>query len=74
MLRKTADSIEAGEIDFPVTTAVLVLGHTDSERPEGGQLLQESFWQTFGFGPRTDSFTVRGLLNTVLTQWGHDHD
>jgi hypothetical protein len=73
MLRQLADDIEAGEIDFPVTTCVVLLGHTNAERPgEGQELLQEMFWRTYGFGPRTDTFTVRGLMATCLNRWNHD--
>ena len=74
-LRGLADRIERGEIDWPVTTAVVVLGHTDAERPAGedGVSLQQNHWDTYGYGPRTDSFTVRGLLATVIhNDWGSD--
>lgn len=72
-LRSVADNIEAGNVEFPVTTCVLVLGHTDSEVPCGdGDLGQSIFWRTYGMGPRTDTFTVRGLMATVLNRWGHD--
>ena len=72
-LRAIADDIEAGKVDFPVTTAVVVLGHTDTEVPCGdGDLGQSLYWQTFGVGPRTDTFTIRGLLATVLNRWGYD--
>lgn len=70
-LRRLADSIEAGELSWPVTTAVIVLGHCDSEVPVGnGELRQEAFWSTYGAGPRTDVFTVRGLLASVVNDWG----
>lgn len=72
-LRRIADEIERGEVEFPVTTAVLVLGHTDAERAvDDGLLMQRNYWRTFGMGPRTDSFTVRGLLATVLNRWEHE--
>lgn len=73
-LRDIADDIEAGEVAFPVTTAVVVLGHTDSEVPCGdGDLGQTLFWRTFGVGARNDTFTIRGLLATVLNRWGHEY-
>lgn len=71
-LRRIADEIEAGELDWPVTTAVVLLGHTDSERPASdGVLMQNNYWSTYGAGPRCDTFTVRGLMATALREWGH---
>ena len=72
-LRKVADEIEAGDVEFPVTTCCVVLGHTDAEVTMGdGDLGQSIFWRTYGMGPRGDAFTIRGLLATVLNRWGHD--
>lgn len=71
-LRRVADEIEAGEIEWPVTTAVLVLGHTDAEVPDGDDRVQQIYWQTYGMGSRTDVFTVRGVLATVLNSWSDD--
>ena len=72
-LRRLADMIEAGEHgDFPVTTCVVLIGHTDAEVPGGGEHRQANYWATFGYGPRCDSFTVRGLMATCLRDWGHD--
>lgn len=69
-LRRIADDIEAGEHgDWPVTTAVLVIGHTDAEVPEGDVRVQRSYWHTYGAGPRCDVYTVRGLLMTAITRW-----
>lgn len=73
-LRNIADDIEAGNLEFPATTAVLVIGHTDPEVPCGdGARGQDLYWATFGMGPRNDTFTVRGLLMTALNRWGHEH-
>lgn len=72
-LRLIADDIEAGKVEWPVTTAVLILGHTGVDRPEGDdERWQEMFWRTYGVGPRSDAFTVRGLLATAIHHWGHD--
>lgn len=72
-LRKIADDIEAGKFDWPVTTAVLICGHTDAEVPVGDDTLAEqSYWTTFATGPRTDSFTVRGLVQSAMRRWNHD--
>jgi hypothetical protein len=73
-LRDIADQIERGEIAWPVTTAVLLLGHTGPERPsdEEGEYKEESHWTTYGFGPRRDIFTCRGLMATCLNRWNHD--
>lgn len=73
-LRRIADQIEAGEHgDWPVTTCVVLLGHTDGEVPQGEALVQQTYWSTYGAGPRTDIFTVRGLLASAINRWGHDH-
>lgn len=72
-LRRIADDIEAGKHgDWPVTTAVVVLGHSDAETNDGDNRLQRSYWDTYGAGPRCDSFTVRGLLATVISRWNKD--
>jgi len=74
-LRRIADDIEAGRHgDWPVTTCVLVIGHTGPEIPDpDGNLAQENFWRTYGAGPRCDSFTTRGLLMTAANRWGDDY-
>lgn len=72
-LRGIADQIEAGEHgDFPVTSCIVVIGHTDQETQDGETRYQRSYWHSYGLGPRSDSFTLRGLLATVLQRWGHD--
>lgn len=73
-LRRIADDIEAGEHgDWPVTTAIVLIGHSDSEVNDGENRIQRSYWNTYGAGPRADiAFTVRGLLTTALSQWSHD--
>ena len=72
-LRRIADDIEAGDHgDWPVSTAVVVLGHSDAEFNNGTDRIQQSYWTTYGAGPRADSFTVRGLLSTVISRWSHD--
>jgi hypothetical protein len=74
-LRRIADDIESRRHgDWPVTTAIVVIGHTDSEVNDGDNRIQQNYWQTYGAGPRCDAFTTRGLLATVLSRWGHDHD
>lgn len=74
-LRRIADDIENGEHgDWPVSTAVVVIGHSDSEVNDGENRIQRSYWRTFGAGPRADSFTVRGLLMTVISRWSHDEE
>lgn len=71
-LRRIADDIEKGEHgDWPVTTCVVVIGHSDAETNDGETRMQRSYWDTYGLGPRCDSFTVRGLLSTVLSRWNH---
>lgn len=70
-LRRIADDIEAGKIwDNPVTTCVVLLGHTGPERCVEGVMHEKSSWATFGFGPRHDTFTVRGLLASAMRRWG----
>ena len=73
-LRDIAKQIEDGEIEWPVTTAVLLLGHTGSEKPGGeeGEYSEEMHWQSYGFGPRRDVFTCRGLMATCLNRWNHN--
>jgi hypothetical protein len=73
-LRRLADTIEAGMVDdMPViTTAVVVLGHSadklEAGRPgEEGEVAHQSSWAMYGFGPRCDTFTIRGLLATSVT-------
>ena len=70
-LRGLADSIEKGEIEWPVTTCVVCLGHTGSlSNPDtSGYVWQGVHWRTHGYGPRVDNFTVRGLLSTVIARW-----
>lgn len=68
-LRRIADDIEGGNLEWPVTTAVLVVGHTDAEVPAGSSLMQSAYWTTYGMGPRCDTFTVRGLISSVLSHW-----
>lgn len=70
-LRRYADHIEVGDISFPVTTAILVLGHSETRNVSDG-LEQTQFWETVPMGPRVDGFTVRGLLATVMNRWRDD--
>lgn len=65
-LRRIADQYEAGEYGL-ATTCLVVMGHT-SDRPENGGVAQSNTFEMFGLGPRTDIFTVRGLLLTVATR------
>lgn len=72
-LRRIADEVEGGEFSWPVTTACLILGYTDAEIRMGGDLLAEqSYWTTYAMGPRTDNFTVRGLVSSAMRQWNYD--
>lgn len=65
-LRNLADEIEAGEIAL-TTTCIVALGHTTDHR-EGDEIMRGSSYSLFGFGPRCDTFTMRGLLLSVATQ------
>lgn len=71
-LRGLADRLEAGEVDLS-TTCVVALGHT-IDRREGDDILRGSKYSLFGFGPRCDTFTIRGLLLSVATQELPDED
>lgn len=73
-LRKLADQIEAGDPDWPVTTCVVALGHTGTESnpDENGFCWQGVHWRTHGYGPRTDNFTVRGLMATIIARWDNE--
>jgi hypothetical protein len=73
-LRRIADEIDASEHgDWPVTTCVVVIGHSDSETPRGDdEVAHRYYWQSYGIGPRHDSFTCKGLLMTAMHQWGSD--
>lgn len=74
-LRRIADEVEAGEIEWPVTTAVVILGHTDAEVPQAdGSLAERSYWATYAAGPRTGTFTVRGLVASAMRGWNYDDD
>lgn len=73
-LRRLADTIEAGEVeDIPVvTTAAVVLGHTSQSKEAGengeeGQVIHKSYFALYGFGPRCDTYTIRGLLATAAS-------
>lgn len=66
-LRRLADIIESGEIEWPVTTCIVLLAHADAEIPSGDhELGQRSYWKMYGYGPRCDTFTVRGVIATAL--------
>jgi hypothetical protein len=72
-LRRIADDIEGGSLEWPVTTAVLICGHTDGEVTlSDGSLAEESYWTTYVMGPRTSTFTVRGLVASAMRKWNHD--
>ena len=66
-LRKLADEIEAGEYGLR-TTCLVVLGHTDDRMAESGDKMHGCDFELFGYGPRCDTFTTRGLLLTAATQ------
>jgi hypothetical protein len=65
-LRKLADQIEAGEYGLR-TTCLVVLGHTGERLDGDGDKVHGSDYEMFGYGPRCDTFTTRGLLLTVAT-------
>ena len=65
-LRSIADDLEKGEIEMPVTTAVLLLGSTSQRKCEQCEDFEVgSSHIVYAMGPRTDPFTVRGLLTTA---------
>lgn len=64
-LRGLAGMIEAGDIEFPVSTCLVILGHTKEGR-DGDHVIHSSDHELFGYGPRCDTFTVRGLLATAV--------
>lgn len=66
-LRKLADQIEAGDYGLR-TTCLVVLGHTGDSIDGNGDKVHGSDYEMFGYGPRCDTFTTRGLLLTVATQ------
>lgn len=72
-LRKLADRIEAGEYGLK-TTCLVVLGHTGERIADNGDLMHGSEYELFGYGPRCDTFTTRGLLLTAATQPLGDDD
>lgn len=72
-LRRIADQIDGGDIEWPISTAVLVLAHRE-ERPDGDeQTIERTYWRTYGMGPRRDSFTCKGVLAEVIHK-GFDKD
>ena len=64
-LRNLTNRIETGEIEFPVSTCLVILGHT-KEGWEGDNVIHSSDHELVGYGPRCDTFTVRGLLTTAV--------
>jgi hypothetical protein len=64
-LRGLDDRIESGEVEYPVSTCLVLIGHT-SDRNHDGEVWHRSDHDMFGYGPRCDTFTVRGLLATAL--------
>ncbi|QPQ55590.1 hypothetical protein IC614_03030 [Allosphingosinicella flava] len=74
-LRRIADELENGALEWPVTTAVLICGHSDAEIPMGdGTFAEQNYWTTYAMGPRSSSFTVRGLVASAMRQWNHGDD
>lgn len=65
-LRNLADSIEAGDVDFPPTTVVVLLGHSELGSPGRPGA---TYWRTYGLGPRHDGLTVRGIMASAMTRW-----
>lgn len=69
-LRRLADMIEAGEAhEGPVTTCVVVLGHSQ-DRLAGDEIQQRADHTLYGYGPRCDLLTVRGLLSLAMVRMG----
>lgn len=66
-LRLIADQVEAGEYGL-ITTAVVCIGHTEDRPGDDGERLLRDTYELFGAGPRSDVFTVRGLLLTCATR------
>lgn len=65
-LRRLADGIEAGtEVDWPITTCIVVIGHTQ-QSVDGDTIEDQSFVESYGFGPRCDDFTKVGLLTRAM--------
>jgi CobQ-like glutamine amidotransferase family enzyme len=60
-LRGLADRIESGEVEGPITTAMVILGHTWETR-EGDDIGHHGWTDSYAFGPRCDLFTCRGLI------------
>ena len=60
-LRVIADEIDSGEYGL-LTTAVVVIGHTEEKPPKGDYFMTRERYYTFGMGPRQDPFTIRGML------------
>lgn len=69
ILRRTADRLEAGELGL-MTTCAIVLGHTTEGTVKDGIRFDGMDYKLFGAGPRSDLFTMRGLLLTAATQLG----
>ena len=65
-LRNIADRYEKGEYGF-ATTCVVCIGHTEQKPSEEGQIMKDTF-EMFGCGPRSDIYTIRGLILTCATQ------
>lgn len=65
-LRNLADKIERGEELDIVTTCVVMLGHTSDRLLENGDMERGSDYSLYSLGPRSDAFTVRGLMSTML--------
>lgn len=63
-LRGLADRLEAGELDYPVTTCIVLTGHT-ADKLEDGVVLHRSDHDMWAYGPRCDTFTIRGLIATA---------
>lgn len=65
-LREIARQIEAGEIDFPVSSCVVVIGHTERHNDPGGDdFLDQHYCEIYSSGPRCDTFTSLGLIEAA---------
>lgn len=66
-LRTIADEIESGKHGV-ITTCLVATGHTTDRPGAPGEVEHQNDFELFAMGPRTDIYTVRGLLLTVATR------
>ncbi len=67
-LRKIADQLEQGDFGEPISTALLILGHTGGAQPKpGGGYTRSLATRVYAMGTRTDPFTIRGLVEVAFS-------